>query len=303
MHSNIKAIIDLGSLKAKMTIFDTQTFDVVLQKSYLTLLGKSMSEDGLIIEEAFSRLDEALINIKNELENLGCEDLQFIATESLRLAKNKKEVFNLVEKYFPGQTVTILDQSLEGEMFFRVVSRCFIDQPIVTMDVGGGSVQILHGSFNGDQDQHSINNKYLYKTGTYKLQQKYSPDNSIISQDFERVFPDIREEFKTLDINNDVLVFGSTCMQDFLKEAGVALYDNRPIKKHPSYTTVSDLKKLLADIRQYPPDSRSHFYPSGEYFIYGADYLLANVIEAAERLDAKYIYPTNMNSSYGFIQN
>jgi len=250
MDNKLKAIIDLGSLKAKMTVFDTQTFDVVLQKSYLTLLGKSMSEDGLIIEEAFSRLNEALLNIKNELENLGCEDLKFIATESLRLAKNKEEVFKLVEKYFSGQTVTILDQSLEGEMFFRVVSRCFIDQPIVTMDVGGGSVQILLGSFNGKQDQHLIDNKYLYKTGTYKLQQKYSPDNSIISHDFEKVFFDIHEEFRSLNVTNDVLVFGSTCMQDFLEEAGVALYNDRPAKKHPSYTTVSDLKKLLTDIRQ-----------------------------------------------------
>ncbi len=301
MANKLKAIIDLGSLKAKLTVFDSQTLDLFFQQSYLTLLGKSMSEECLIVEEDLNRLDHSLASIKGELGAIDCINIQFIATESLRLAKNKDEVYQLVEKYFPGQAVTILDQELEGEMFFRVVSHCFADQPIVTMDVGGGSVQILHGSFDKNQDQHSINNKYLYKTGTYKLQQKNSPDNSIISQDFEKVFPDIREEFKSLNVTNDVLVFGSTCMQDFLKEAGVALYDDRPIRKHPSYTTVSDLKKLLADIRQYPPDSRSHFYPSGEYFIYGADYLLANVIEAAESLNAKYIYPTNMNSSYGFI--
>lgn len=302
MDNKLMAVIDLGSLKAKLMVFDTQTRDVILQKSYLTLLGKSISEEGVVVEEALSRLDEALSSIKNELASLNCVDIKFIATESLRIAKNTEEVYFVVEKYFPGHNVTILEQGLEGEMFFQVVSRCFADQPIVTMDVGGGSVQILHGTFQNNQNQHSIHNKYLYKTGTYKLQQKYSPDNSIISQEFNGAIDDIKREFNSLNINNDTLIFGSTCMQDFLKESGITLYNDRPVKKHPSYTTIQDLKDLLAKLRQFSPDNRSHFYPSGEYFIYGADYLLANVIEAAERLEAKYIYPTNMNSSYGFTR-
>jgi hypothetical protein len=40
MDNKLKAIIDLGSLKAKLTVFNTKTLDIVLQKSYLTLLGK-----------------------------------------------------------------------------------------------------------------------------------------------------------------------------------------------------------------------------------------------------------------------
>jgi hypothetical protein len=255
----------------------------------------------LIIEEAFTRLNKALVNIKKELKNLNCNNLQFIATESLRLAKNRNDVLDMVEKYFTNQTVTILDQNLEGETFFNVVSRCFYGQTIVTMDVGGGSVQIIHGSFQNDQNQYLIKNKYLYKTGTYKLQQKYSPDNSIISQEFDKAITDINKEFNSLNITNDILVFGSTCMQDFLEESGVALYNDLPIKKYPQYTTIQDLKSLLVNIRKYPLNKRNHFYPSGEYFNYGADYLLANVIKAAEKLKAKYIYPTNMNSSYGFI--
>lgn len=302
MNNKLIAVVDLGSLKAKLMVFDTKTLDIVFQKSYLTLLGKSISGEGIVVEEALNRLDEALSHIKNELVSLDCVDVKFIATESLRIAQNTEEVYLVVEKYFHGHNVTILEQGLEGEMFFRVVSRCFADQSIVTMDVGGGSVQILHGTFQNKQNQYSVHNKYLYKTGTYKLQQKYSPDNSVISQEFYKAVNEVKKEFNSLNITNDTLIFGSTCMQDFLKESGVTLYDDRPIKKHSSYTTIKDLKELLAKLRQFSPDNRSHFYPSGEYFIYGADYLLTNVIEVAERLEAKYIYPTNMNSSYGFAQ-
>lgn len=301
MKKKIKAIIDLGSLKAKLTVFDITTIDVVSQKSYLTLLGKNLSDRGSIAGEALIRLDESLTLIKDELEKLSCYDIKFIATESLRLAENKESVYEIVQKYFPDQTVTILNQELEGEMFFRVVSSCFAGRPIVAMDVGGGSVQIFHGVFDSNKNSHSIRNKYLYKTGTYRLQQKYSPDNSVISHEFERAIDDIKQEIRSLSVRNDVLIFGSTCMQDFLKESGIKLYTDMAEKKHQFYTTTEDLKFLLSNIRQFAPNNRNHFYPSGEYFVYGADYLLANVVEVAEKLGARYIYPTNMNSSYGFI--
>lgn len=300
MNNKLFAVVNLGSLKAKLMVFNTETLDVVFQKSYMTLLGKNMSEGGTFVKEVLGRLDEALLFIKKELNNLNCSNVKFIATESLRIAKSREDVYRIIEKYFPKHKITILDQGIEGEMFFKVVSQCFEGEPIAAMDVGGGSVQILNGIFRSNECL--IDSKYLYKTGTYTLQQKYSPDSSIVRQEFDKALDEIKRDFDSLNSRNDVLVFGSTCMQDFLNESGVSLYNDRPIKKHPTYTTIKDLKDLLFEIRKVAPDSRFHFYPSGEHFIYGADYLLINVIEAAERLDAKYIYPSNMNSSYGFIK-
>jgi len=300
VNKELFAVIDLGSLKAKLMVFDTSNLDVVFQKSYLTLLGKNILEPELITKEALEKLDEALFFIKEELLDLNCFEVKFIATESLRIAKNKEDVLKIIEKYFPNYKITILDQGLEGEMFFKVVSECFENQPIVTMDVGRGSVQILNGIFK--DNKYLIDNKYLYKTGTYILQQKYSPDSSIISQEFDKALGEIKKDFDSLKINNEILIFGSTCIQDFLNESGILLYRDRPFKKHLSYTTTKELEVFLNKIREVPPDSRHHFYPSGEHFAYGADYLLANVIEVAERLNAKYIYPTNLNSSYGFIK-
>lgn len=291
----LKAIIDIGSLRVKLTVFNTQTLDVISNKSYLTLLGKNMSEDGVFNEESLSKLDEALGSIKEEFASLNCFDVKLIGTESLRIAKNTEEVYQIVEKHFPGHDVTILDQDIEGEMFFKAVSRCFNNQEIAVMDIGGGSVQILNGA------QHSILNKHLYKTGTYALWQKYSPVPSSVNTGYSKALDEIKEVFNSLSIRSDVLIFGSTCMQDFLNESGISLYNDRPIRKHPLYTTVEDLKDLLSKILQFAPDDRGHFYPSGDSFVYGADYLLMNVIETAERMGAKYIYPTNMNSSYGFV--
>jgi len=122
------------------------------------------------------------------------------------------------------------------------------------LDVGGGSVQILNGIFK--DNKYLIDNKYLYKTGTYILQQKYSPDSSIISQEFDKALREIKKDFDSLKINNEILIFGSICMQDFLNESGILLYRDRPFKKHLSYTTIKELEALLNKIREVPPDSR-----------------------------------------------
>ncbi len=301
MIKKLKAIVDLGSLKAKLSVFDKETEHLVNQKSYLTLLGKGISEDAQIIPEALQRLEEAMISIKNELEIALCNEVIFIATESLRIAKNRESVYNLVNKYFPSKDITILDQELEGNMFFKVVARHFPDVDFISMDIGGGSVQIFHGKFDSSDSSYQIYEKHLFKTGTYNLQQKYSPHNDIISTDFHKAAEELKKAYKEFNVKSDVLVFGSTSMQDFLRESKIKLFNNKPFVRHNFYTTPDNLKNLLYEIRKYPPDKRNHFYPSGEYFIYGADYLLINLLEAANKTGARYIYPTNINSSYGFL--
>ena len=296
-----KAIIDLGSLKAKLSVFEACSGILVLQKIYLTLLGKRMGERDKIIAEALQKLDDALGEIEKELGAMGEASVFFIATESLRSAENKADVFNVVKKHFPGHEVTILNQDTEGGMFFKVVATHFKGVALTCMDIGGGSVQILHGHFDHSRGEHVISEKHLHSTGTYRLQQKYSPQNDVISIDFHKAVDEVRNEFRNLNVMNDVMVFGSTCMQDFLKETGIPLQYDRPIPKHDFYVKKEDLRLLLEEIRKYPPNRRDHFYPSGGHFIHGADYLLVNLLEALERTRSKYIYPTNLNSSYGFI--
>lgn len=71
-------------------VFDTSNLDVVFQKSYLTLLGKNILEPELITKEALEKLDEALFFIKEELLDLNCFEVKFIATKSLRIAKKRR---------------------------------------------------------------------------------------------------------------------------------------------------------------------------------------------------------------------
>lgn len=296
-----KAILDFGSLKVKLSIFDKRTFKLLNNKNYLVLLGKGITETGRVSESSIEKLKDALFAIRNYLLENSITDVTCIATEAIRLASNNLEIQTIISEYLPNTKFTILNQVEEGQLFFKVVSKCFPERKIVAMDIGGGSVQLFYGKYSLKNKVTKIFQKFLFPTGTYKLQQKFSPRDDIISEQFIDAIKTVESIYSSLSIQSKILVFGSTCMQDFLLASGIKLYTENQYKKHEFYTTNNHLKELLIKIRKYPPQERIGFYPDGGHFVYGSDYLLLNLITACNYIQPEFIYPTNFNSSYGFI--
>lgn len=298
---NQKAVIDLGSLKTKVAVFDKNNNRLLDSASYLTLMGKGIKELGIIDPTSLKKQDEALGIIAKNLSQKKIGDISIIGTEALRNAQNIQTVHALIEKHYPNHRLEVIDQDKEADLFFAAVGREFPSQKIVAMDIGGGSVQLIYGSYNPKTSQSEIYQKHKLSTGTYSLQQQYSPDNDIISAAFPDAVNYVANAYKKIKTQADILVFGSTCMQDFAQAAGLG----KKVKttgQHNILVNKNDLQKLLSDVRQLPPDQRSHHYPDGGYFMYGADYLLLNLLEAIDRIQPSQIYPTNLNSSYAFIE-
>jgi len=300
ISNTLQAVIDLGSLKVKLSVFTKDTAELQYQESSLVLLGKELNKNNIILDKPLEELSKTLLKMKGLLDTMECKDITIIATEALRQARNKEAVEERISKVFPGIKMQILTQELEGAMFFTAIAGCFPEIDITTMDIGGGSVQVFHGK--QQKNKLNITYKHLFKTGTYVLQQKYSPVQDAINEEFPVAVKEIKEAFSPISFTSDILVFGSTCMQSFITSTKIQTYTDKPFHKHPYYVTVPELEKLLHEIRGFPPAQREHFYADEQYFTYGADYLLANVLEVAERTKAAHIYPSNMNSSYGFIR-
>jgi exopolyphosphatase/pppGpp-phosphohydrolase len=281
-----KAILDIGSLKVKVAIFDVPAKKLLENASYMTLLGKGISEQHHIAEESLAQLDTALASIAQDFADKKIQDIVIIGTEALRRADNAHNVHMLIEQHLPGHTLKVIDQHEEADLFFTAVSREFPDQDLVAMDIGGGSVQLVYGKYNSAHHQTVITKKYNFTTGTYTLQQRYSPDNEHITQKFPEARKVVVEAFKEITHTAPVLIFGSTCMLDFI------------ISTH---ITPGALQQLLVTLGELSPNKRNHLFPQGGYFMYGADYLLLNLLEAIARAQPEKIYPTNLNSSYGFI--
>lgn len=292
------AVVDIGSLKAKFFIFD-EAHELLQSGSILTLLNKGLDETGEISTASLEKLDAALGEISAVVKQHGAHaTARVIGTEALRKASNAQLARDIAMRHFGIGEIEIIDQQTEAELFFRAVSKPFANMRIAALDVGGGSVQLTLGTYNTATQQHSLYQQHHTITGSYRIQQKYSPRDDIVSPHFHNAKRTVSRAFAKFDSPVDTLVFGSTCMLDMLQSCGARLYHDRPILHHPVYTTIDDLRRLLVHIRTLAPKDRTHLYVNGGSFMYGADYLLLNVIEAAKRTRATYIYPSNYNGAY-----
>ncbi|HKX24227.1 MAG TPA: hypothetical protein VJM46_03235 [Candidatus Saccharimonadales bacterium] len=296
-----KAVIDLGSLKMKVAIFDTDNKQLLTTDSHLVLLGKGINEHSKITESSLDKLNAALKLTAEQLKQMGVTDVAIIGTEALRRAKNIGAVHALIETHFPGHTLEVVDQHREAELFFKAVSREFPDQPIVAVDIGGGSVQVIKGVYDSTRQQAVIDKRHNLLTGTYRLQQEYSPQSDIVSGRLDEAQRHIAHAYSNVDSQAPILVFGSTCMRDFIASTGIVTFQDKNRPSHPLYVERSHIADLLQQIIQLAPKDRDHYYADGGYFMYGADFLLMNVLEAAARTGATRIYPTNLNGSYALI--
>lgn len=277
-----KAVIDIGSLKTKITVFDVEKREAIESFSFLTLLGKGISGTGEIGAEPLKKLSQSLKDSAETLKKSGVESVKIIGTEALRKAKNSNAVDDLVKANFKGAKLEIIDQDKEAELFFAAVSQEFPDKDILAVDIGGGSVQLIYGIFDSGKKANRIHGKFNLKTGTYKLQQQYSPSNDSVSADFDKAHKVVKEAFKHIRLNSPILVFGSSCMLDFIRSTEIPTkYDANA--KHPVTVSSQALADLLDQVRKLAPSKRDHFYPDGGYFMYGADYLLINVLQAIEQ--------------------
>jgi exopolyphosphatase/pppGpp-phosphohydrolase len=207
----------------------------------------------------------------------------------------------LIERHFPGHELRVVEQHQEADLFFEAVSRQFPDQHIVAMDIGGGSVQVVEGRYSSKAKRPVVTAKYNLASGTYKLQQRYSPRNDVISDGLDEAEQHVRTVYTEVGTQAPVLVFGSTCMLDFITAAGVETETYTASTTHSVSVQLDELVKLLDMLKTLEPENRTHLYPDGEYFMYGADYLLLNVLAAARQIQPQHIIPTNLNSSYAFI--
>lgn len=296
-----KAVLDIGSLKMKVAIFDVKSRQLLSSDSHLTLLGKDLSETRHIHQSSLDMLESALEKVSNQLKSEGIADITIIGTEALRQAENTGRVDDLVTRFFPGKKLDIIDQVREADLFFTAISKEFPDTHIAAMDIGGGSVQVVEGIYGSSTGETVIEKKYTLPTGTYKLQQKYSPKNDTISTQLLAAEGEIHRAYQEVDVHAPILVFGSSVMTDFILASGIATHRDAGSKNHPIYIDQKTLLDFLETLKTLRPDSRDHFYPEGGYFMYGADYLLMNVIAAAQRINPEKIYPTNINTSYAFI--
>lgn len=296
------AVIDIGTLKCKFEVceFDQNlTRKTICRQKELTVLGRDLDKNnGMIIRKALVNTIEALNKFKQELKRLKVHKYKAVTTEAIRKAVNSSEVLNEIKER-TNISLEVLSHKDEAEIYFHSVSRDFPGQIIAVSDIGGGSVQVVIGK------DKEIYETYLFKTGTYFMQEIFSKSHHPSSIELQNAIDYIKKELKHLTLSKykpGVLVYGSTNIIDFMQAMGIALNQRLTQGEHPYWIEVSNLKSLYQKIVSLSYEERMPMYPSEPYYMWAADKALMNVFRISRNLKIKTIVPSNNNISSGILQ-
>lgn len=180
----MKAIIDLGTNTFHLFIGDVKGVKLV---EYYKLqipvkLGKGGINNNTITPESFERGLLALQEFKKYIDRFGVTEVHAFATSALRNANNGND-FIKAAKLRSDIAITVISGDEEAGYIYKGVMHSFNmpDEPVLVMDIGGGSVEFIIGI------QKVVLYKQSFEIGAARLLEKFHGHNPILEEEVNEV--------------------------------------------------------------------------------------------------------------------
>ncbi len=190
------AVIDIGTNTINLLIADTRqdnTYNIILETAYPAKLGKGGISDKQILPDAMERGMTALKIHLETIERYHAEKVVCIATSAMRDATNSREFIQKVHDEF-GLGIRIIDGKKEAQLIFDGVKQVtpIGRQPVVILDIGGGSNEVIIANSNGVIWKHSFN------LGVARLLDMFRPSDPVTKDEIKALEAHFRKELKPL---------------------------------------------------------------------------------------------------------
>lgn len=146
-----RAAVDVGSNSCRLLVVDADGAPVVREME-ITRLGAGVDERGHLDDDALERTLEVISRYRERWEDHGvpAEAVRIGATSAVRDAGDRDRFFGAVEERTGVQAVVLSGDEEARATFRGVAARLEIPQPLVVLDVGGGSTELIVGGSDGD---------------------------------------------------------------------------------------------------------------------------------------------------------
>jgi exopolyphosphatase/guanosine-5'-triphosphate,3'-diphosphate pyrophosphatase len=172
---NRRAVIDVGTNSVKLLVGDIAGGAVtpVSETSRQTRLGAGLYATRRLQPPAIKLTAEAVAAFSAAAAEMGAAPARVIATSAARDAINADELFAAIERA-SGLKVEVLTGDKEADWVFRGVTTDpkLAQPPVMILDVGGGSTEIIVGENAAPQFRGS------YSLGTVRLLESMRPGES-----------------------------------------------------------------------------------------------------------------------------
>jgi exopolyphosphatase/guanosine-5'-triphosphate,3'-diphosphate pyrophosphatase len=168
-----RAVIDVGTNTVKLLVADVDGGHVtpVSSLDHTTRLGEGVDESRRLLGAAIARTVQAISDFVNEAHRSGTQDVIVLTTSAVREAENRSEFLDGV-RCKCGLEVQVITGEREAELIFHGVSSDpeWSTQPLLVVDVGGGSVEFIQGARGKVERLQSL------PLGAVRLAERYGDD-------------------------------------------------------------------------------------------------------------------------------
>ena len=142
------AAIDVGTNSTRLLVGEEHPdlFRTIERRMVITRLGQGVDRTRRLQPEALQRTLKVVAEYAASCGELGVERLRVTGTSAVRDAVNRSEFFDGVRK-LTGQPPELLSGEEEARAtFLGVRSDLFERDPILVVDIGGGSTELVYGT-------------------------------------------------------------------------------------------------------------------------------------------------------------
>ncbi|MDB6018044.1 MAG: Ppx/GppA phosphatase [Pedosphaera sp.] len=170
MPGTRRAVIDIGTNSVKLLVADVsgRVVQPVVEVSEQTRLGNGFYEANRLQAQAIAATAKAVADFATQARNTGATEPRIIATSAARDALNTAELTGAIEQA-SGLKVEVISGEQEADWAFQGVTSDpdLASQPLLLLDVGGGSTEFILGQGEHKHFRHS------FQLGTVRLMEKF----------------------------------------------------------------------------------------------------------------------------------
>jgi exopolyphosphatase/guanosine-5'-triphosphate,3'-diphosphate pyrophosphatase len=185
-----RAVIDIGTNSIKLLVADVCGREVrpIHEESRQTRLGQGFYETHRLQPESIARTVEAVREFGGTAREKNAAAIRVIATSAARDAVNPSDLTTAIEQACGFKTEIISgEQEAEWAFVGAATDPALARQPLLLLDVGGGSTEFILG--RGDKTHFARS----FPLGTIRLMEKFPPSDPPTKSEFETCRDWVRE--------------------------------------------------------------------------------------------------------------
>jgi exopolyphosphatase/guanosine-5'-triphosphate,3'-diphosphate pyrophosphatase len=245
------AAIDVGTNSTRLLVAEAQAagFRPIDRRMIITRLGQGVDVSRSLSSEALERTFHTIAEYAAACGEYGVERLRVTGTSAVRDARNRLEFFEGVQR-LTGQAPEMLSGEAEARAtFLGVRAHLEGDDPILVVDIGGGSTELVSGDA---EPRHLVS----LDMGCVRMFEKHLQTDPPVQAELEALRAEVTaaldEVAPSLQVPAGARLVGvaGTVAQLATLKSGLPVYD--PDVVHHTVMTHGDVRMLARRLESLP---------------------------------------------------